>query len=100
MGGRLRGHSDPVDDVLDETAPGPARPADVEGRPTVRVVVVGEPGLLRTAVAAVLAGTPGFEVAGEYDPAEGVAEAVAAGRPDLGVRGTPRRLWQRTRGQA
>ncbi|MEH0830144.1 hypothetical protein, partial [Micromonospora sp. CPCC 205714] len=70
-----------MDDLLDETAPRPAGPADVEVRATVRVAVVGEPGLLRTAVAAVLAATPGFEPAGECDPAEGVAEAVAAGRP-------------------
>ncbi|GAB3185078.1 two-component system response regulator DesR [Micromonospora palomenae] len=82
MSGRRRGHSDPVDDVLDETTPWAA---DVGERATVRVVVVGEPGLLRTAVAAVLAGTPGFELAGECDPADGVAEAVAAGRPDLAL---------------
>ncbi|MGK5445688.1 LuxR C-terminal-related transcriptional regulator [Micromonospora sp. URMC 105] len=70
-----------MDDVLDEMAPAP-RVADEEPA-TVRVVVVAEPGLLRTVVAAVLAGAPGFDLAAECDPGDGVTEAVAAARPDL-----------------
>lgn len=81
MGRWSAGHSDPVDDVLDETASA-SRVGDEEP-PTVRVVVVAEPGLLRTVVAAVLAGAPGLDLAAEHDPGDGVAEAVAAARPDL-----------------
>ena len=81
MGVRPSGHSGRVDDVRDETVPGRG-PAESDP-PTVRVGMVGEPGLLRAVVAGVLAATPGFEVVGKSDPDEDVAETVAARRPDL-----------------
>ncbi|MGY0005826.1 response regulator transcription factor [Micromonospora sp. I033] len=61
-----------MDDGRDETVSAP-----------VRVAVIAEPGLLRTVVVAVLAGTPDFEVVGEAEPARGVPALLAACRPDL-----------------
>ncbi|WP_172898363.1 response regulator transcription factor [Micromonospora rifamycinica] len=46
-------------------------------------MVVGPPGLLRTALAAVLAATPGFELAGESDPDRHLAEGVITRRPHV-----------------
>lgn len=49
----------------------------------VRVAVVAEPGLLRTAVVAVLAATPDFAVVGDTEPAGSVPALLAGCRPDL-----------------
>ncbi|TDB77746.1 response regulator transcription factor [Micromonospora sp. KC721] len=57
-------------------------PADGDHRPVVRVAVVAQRGLLRTAVAAVLSSAPGFELTGEATPGPDVA-TVVAGRPNL-----------------
>ncbi|MEU1884602.1 response regulator transcription factor [Micromonospora rifamycinica] len=44
---------------------------------------MGPPGLLRTALAAVLAATPGFELAGESDPGRHLADGVITERPHV-----------------
>ncbi|WP_328347266.1 response regulator transcription factor [Micromonospora sp. NBC_00421] len=46
-------------------------------------MVVGPPGLLRTALAAVLSATPGFELAGESDPDHHLSDRVVTRRPHV-----------------
>ncbi|MEU1607978.1 helix-turn-helix transcriptional regulator [Micromonospora matsumotoense] len=60
----------------------PGRPAEAE-LSTIRVVVVGPPGLLRTALAAVLAAAPGFELVGEGEPDHQLTDRVVTRRPHV-----------------
>ncbi|WP_156313211.1 LuxR family transcriptional regulator [Micromonospora sp. HK10] len=70
-----------MEEVRDQmgSVPGPGRAQPA----AVRVAVVAEPGLLRTAVVAVLAATADFEVVGQTEPGGNVPELLAACRPAL-----------------
>ncbi|GHJ07795.1 DNA-binding response regulator [Micromonospora humidisoli] len=65
-----------------QSSSGPGRAAESD-EPTIRVVVVGPPGLLRTALAAILAAAPGFELAGESDPDHHLTDGVVTRRPNV-----------------